>query len=126
MNEITRQPVGGKSAHGGQRVGEMEKDVFCSNGNMGMLKNKMFDDSDGCISYFCARCGCSRPYNRDINVKEDISHVINSCSNCDSNLITALNTCHINNYVSSLMECSGITIDRKFEPIEMIVKKEKK
>jgi DNA-directed RNA polymerase beta subunit len=45
--------VGGKSAHGGQRVGEMEKDVFCGNGVMMMLKNKMFDDSDGRINYYC-------------------------------------------------------------------------
>lgn len=114
INDVTGQPVGGKSAHGGQRVGEMEKDVFCGNGVMMMLKNKMFDDSDGRINYYCRQCGISRSYNEGIfknDEQSDLKLIIEECSNCGSGLITSMNSAHINNYTNSLIECSGITID---------------
>jgi hypothetical protein len=55
--------------------------------------------------------------------RPDLKLIIEECANCGSGLITATNSAHINNFVNSLVECSGITIDRKFEPIDILTKK---
>jgi predicted nucleic acid-binding Zn-ribbon protein len=88
----------------------MEKDVFCGNGVMMMFKNKMFDDSDGRILYYCKTCGIDRPYNPHIYNSEAIAQTIESCSNCGSNNITAVNSAQINSYVNKILESSGINI----------------
>jgi DNA-directed RNA polymerase beta subunit len=54
---ITYIPVdGGKGTGGGLRIGEMEKDVFISHGNMRCLSEKFFSHADGTTLYIC-RCG---------------------------------------------------------------------
>ena len=54
---ITRQPVGGKAAHGGLRMGEMERDVTVGNGAVNFLNEKFFEHSDGFHIYICKNCG---------------------------------------------------------------------
>ena len=54
---ITYIPVdGGRGTGGGLRLGEMEKDVFISHGNMRCLSEKFFTHSDGTNLYVC-KCG---------------------------------------------------------------------
>lgn len=54
---ITRQPLEGKSSHGGHRLGEMEKDILIGNGTTRFLSEKFVNHSDGFQTYVCRGCG---------------------------------------------------------------------
>ena len=71
---LTGQPLDGKKAHGGLRVGEMEVWVLCANGLMRTLGQKIRADSDGCSAYYCRDCGCAAVYNQEVSIY--------SCANC--------------------------------------------
>lgn len=53
---LTFQPLQGKAADGGLRIGEMEKDTLCAQGATQVLKTKFHDDSDGVIQVICRNC----------------------------------------------------------------------
>ncbi len=54
---ITQQPLDGKARSGGQRLGEMERDVICAHGTMRFLNEKLANHSDGAYVYICVKCG---------------------------------------------------------------------
>lgn len=54
---LTGQPLDGKNARGGLRVGEMEAWVLQAQGSMMALSEKIFTDSDGRKQTVCRRCG---------------------------------------------------------------------
>ena len=54
---LTFQPLPGKAADGGLRLGEMEKDTMCAQGAMQELHSKFHDDSDGIDAIYCRVCG---------------------------------------------------------------------
>jgi DNA-directed RNA polymerase beta subunit len=57
-DELTGQPVsGGRASSGGSRHGEMEVGVISAHGSMGILKEIMYDNSDGIKLYICRKCG---------------------------------------------------------------------
>ncbi len=60
---VTRQPLEGKNARGGLRVGEMEAWVLESQGAMLGLAEKLFVDSDGHPQHRCRTCGLPAIYN---------------------------------------------------------------
>lgn len=60
---LTGQPLEGKNARGGLRIGEMEAWVLESQGAMMTLTEKMFLDSDGRKQYLCRTCGLPAIYN---------------------------------------------------------------
>jgi len=53
---ITRQPVGNRTADGGIRLGEMERDAIVANGSCDFLSEKFREHSDKFTMYICARC----------------------------------------------------------------------
>jgi len=60
---LTGQPLDGKNAHGGLRLGEMEHWVLESHGAMMNLHEKTSLDSDGRTEYVCRTCGRQGIYN---------------------------------------------------------------
>ena len=76
-NPITRQPLDGKNAQGGLKIGEMEKDALVSHGSANLIYQKMTTDSDGFTIYFCIKC------NEQAIVNEDKEKVY-KCKNCDT------------------------------------------
>ena len=48
----------GRSANGGLKIGEMEKDVICAHGTMAVLQEKFYNHSDGFTEFICA---CGKP-----------------------------------------------------------------
>jgi DNA-directed RNA polymerase beta subunit len=57
---LTRQPIEGRSAGGGLRLGEMEKDCLVAHGASLLLKERF--DSDKTIVYICETCGMIAVY----------------------------------------------------------------
>lgn len=78
---ITRQPLDGKSSHGGLRLGEMEKDVIIANGLCSFLSEKFFDHSDGFKIYACRGCGKFAIVNKRRNIYQ--------CRQCKDNAFIA-------------------------------------
>ena len=60
---LTGQPLEGKNARGGLRLGEMEAWVLESQGAVLSLTEKMFNDSDGRKDFICRTCGMPGIYN---------------------------------------------------------------
>jgi DNA-directed RNA polymerase beta subunit len=60
---LTHQPTDGKKKQGGQRIGEMENNVFTAHGSMGALAEKIYDHSDGALLYICKTCGSFATHN---------------------------------------------------------------
>jgi DNA-directed RNA polymerase beta subunit len=64
---LTRQPLDGKAAGGGLRIGEMERDTMCAHGSTKFIKEKFFNHSDGFTEYIC-KCGKSAIVNTKLNI----------------------------------------------------------
>lgn len=84
----TGQPLGGKNAGGGLRIGEMETWCLESHGSIANLHEKYYEDSDGRKIHVCRSCGnmavCNPTYNiyscRTCGEAADISTVDSSKS----------------------------------------------
>lgn len=57
---LTRQPIEGRSAGGGLRLGEMEKDCLVAHGASLLLKERF--DSDKTVIHICENCGLLAVY----------------------------------------------------------------
>ena len=57
VNQLTRQPLQGKSSGGGLRVGEMERDCLLSNAVSSVLRDRLFVNSDLYRVHVCETCG---------------------------------------------------------------------
>ena len=72
---LTRQPIEGRAAGGGLRVGEMEKDCFVAHGASLLLKERF--DSDKTVVHICESCGLFAVH--DSNRNRDV------CTKCGAN-----------------------------------------
>lgn len=66
VTALTRQPVKGRSHHGGIRLGEMERDALLSHGVSFCLQDRLMNCSDAHLAHVCGKCGgllsvCQQP-----------------------------------------------------------------
>lgn len=57
IDAMTRQPVGGRTRGGAQRMGEMEQDATISHGAGAIINERFCISSDAYKSVYCATCG---------------------------------------------------------------------
>lgn len=57
MTKLTRQPLGGRSVGGGNRIGEMEKDSLAAHGSANFLRDRLLFNSDVYRIHVCDDCG---------------------------------------------------------------------
>jgi DNA-directed RNA polymerase beta subunit len=115
MESFSRQPVSGRAAGGGQRIGEMEKDAFIAHGIMAALKEKFYNHSDGFDLYVCKRCGHNSIYNAkngkngtyDCKLCGDLADIARTPSSWMSNI------------VKSEIVASNIEMRYLYKPLEM-------
>ena len=72
---MTRQPAEGRSAGGGLRFGEMERDCMIASGASYFLKERLCEVSDKFMCYTCKRCGLIAVSNKN-NIYE--------CNHCNN------------------------------------------
>jgi DNA-directed RNA polymerase I subunit RPA2 len=53
----TKQPVGGRSKHGGVRLGEMERDSLLAHGVSAIVRDRLNKCSDFYVDQVCRKCG---------------------------------------------------------------------
>jgi len=57
INQLTGQPVKGRSKGGGIRVGEMERDALLAHGTAFLLQDRLLNCSDYTKTWVCRECG---------------------------------------------------------------------
>jgi len=67
---MTRQPAEGRSALGGLRFGEMERDCMIAHGATSFLKERMLDVSDKYSVFICEKCNMISTANPAKNIYE--------------------------------------------------------
>lgn len=72
INQITRQPLKGRSHEGGFRAGEMERDCMIAHGAAEFVRDRTTVVSDGYSLYLCENCGrVAHTYLRDEIVQNE-------------------------------------------------------
>ena len=71
---LTHQPVGGRAAGGGLRIGEMERDAILAHGTSIFLKETMVERSDKYKFYISDKSGLLAIVNHDKKIYEDYSN----------------------------------------------------
>ncbi|KAI5063258.1 hypothetical protein GOP47_0021805, partial [Adiantum capillus-veneris] len=75
VNPVTQQPVKGRSAGGGIRFGEMERDSLLAHGAAYLLHDRMHTCSDYHIASVCSLCGSLIAPMSDSQSKQGQSHL---------------------------------------------------
>jgi DNA-directed RNA polymerase II subunit RPB2 len=100
--QLTRQPTSGRSAGGGLRIGEMERDVLLSHGLAQFSKECMMEKSDKYRWGICRQCGILAKYTPRRNIIE--------CQNCGLQDIAVIETPYAFKLLIQEMEAMGIQI----------------
>jgi DNA-directed RNA polymerase beta subunit len=95
MQELTRQPQGGRSQQGALRIGEMEKDALVGIGATSVLHDRMFLSSDVYTILICSKCK---------NVVKN-KHVCTDCNEININKINLPFSCKL---LFQQVQCMGI------------------
>ena len=81
--QLTHQPTSGRSAGGGLRIGEMERDVLIGHGVSAFIRECMMEKADKYTWAICRHCGTLADYNPD---------AIAWCRGCNHDDIAVIDT----------------------------------
>jgi DNA-directed RNA polymerase beta subunit len=109
VNNTTRQPVDGKNASGGVRIGEMEKDCLTAHGAMRAFHEKWYEDSDGVNIQVCRVCG-----NRVVANEKQIKYQCKTCG-YNADICNVPSSWTANLFLNSL-ESMGVKTKLELEP----------
>lgn len=114
---LTGQPLDGRSARGGLRLGEMEGWVLQAQGAMMTVAEKSFKDSDGRTQYLCRGCGQAAILN--------MQHGIYRCLQCGEGAdIVAVDSCRAAQVFESEVRCANVRVGLWPKPREFEVPEE--
>eukprot|EP00301_Raphidiophrys_heterophryoidea_P003353 c11518_g1_i1.p1 GENE.c11518_g1_i1~~c11518_g1_i1.p1 ORF type:complete len:1230 (+),score=287.00 c11518_g1_i1:431-3691(+) len=84
INNLTHQPVKGRKAHGGIRLGEMERDSLLAHGASFMLNDRLMNCSDFDKGTVCGRCGSYLSTSADTKqgTRMDVHSTVYTCNKC--------------------------------------------
>jgi len=108
-DQLTRQPMSGRSKAGGLRIGEMERDVLLSYGFSQFAKESVMERSDKHAYHVCRKCGTLAVANR----RKNYSY----CTDCGGNNIAIVETPYAFKLLMQELEPFGIQIRLSTEPI---------
>ena len=100
--QLTHQPTSGRSAGGGLRIGEMERDSLLCHGLAQFSKECMMEKSDKFKWAVCRHCGTIANYNP--------SRSIMNCSSCNKTQIAVIETPYTFKLLIQEMEAMGVSI----------------
>ncbi len=101
VQQKTRQPLDGRSREGGLKMGEMEKNAIFARGAMSVLKESMFDHSDGHKFYISEDTGFNCVGNKRYSVYEDKKNSTN---------IATVNMPWVSNMTNQLLNTMGVSV----------------
>jgi DNA-directed RNA polymerase II subunit RPB2 len=106
---LTRQPIEGRQAGGGLRIGNMEQNVLVANGVGRFIHEKMFDHSDGFQIYLCNTCGKAAIKNMETGMLR--------CRRCgDAADIKPVDSSWCSKSLFQILESCGVGITRHTGP----------
>lgn len=109
VDSITGQPLDGKKARGGQRIGEMENWVLAGHGAGHTVTEKVRIDSDGRRMYVCRRCGQPGEYSA--------RHEVYRCRECGPRAdIASVDSCQASIVFQHEMRSSNVRLGLRLEP----------
>ena len=121
-NSITRQPADSRTADGGLKIGEMDKDCLFSHGTPAILSEKFYDNSDGYQMVYCKICGYRA--DTDIFSHENFNDTLYKCKVCKVNAhLVAVDSTWTFNVFQHIINGMNIDIKLKFEQPKVFVKK---
>ena len=100
--QLTHQPTSGRSAGGGLRIGEMERDSLLCHGLAQFSKECMMEKSDKYKWAVCKHCGTIANYNP--------SRSIMNCGSCNKTAISVIETPYSFKLLIQEMEAMGVSI----------------
>jgi DNA-directed RNA polymerase beta subunit len=111
---LTGQPLEGKNARGGLRIGEMEAWVLEGHGAMATLTEKMLTDSDSRKTFICRTCGQQAIYNAHQGIYR--------CSRCGEGAdICGVDSCKTSSVFVQEMRSANVSVEQQLRPREFEV-----
>jgi len=107
-DQLTRQPTSGRSAGGGLRIGEMERDVLLAHGLAQFSKESMMERSDKYSYAVCRNCGV---------VAVQPHRGLSECRACNSENIAIVETPYSFKLLIQEFEAMGIQMRLSTEPL---------
>ena len=107
INSLTRQPVKGRKAGGGIRLGEMERDSLLAHGTSFILNDRLQRCSDRHVAHVCRTCGSML----STSAKITPNGMIVSCKFCESSLgIEAVTLPYVFRYLTNELAAMNIRV----------------
>jgi DNA-directed RNA polymerase II subunit RPB2 len=107
--QLTHQPTAGRSAGGGLRIGEMERDVLIGHGISGFIRECMMEKADKYKWAVCRHCGTIAEYNPKAGIL--------GCRGCNRDDVAVIETPWAMKLLIQELEAVGVQLRLSTEPV---------